>query len=166
MITRNQLIPCSAGIDKGGTRMDMWKFFNITHREHILCNPMSLEKLEQLITLMHLKPGARALDVATGKGEFLIRLAERYRQMTGTGVDFSPYCIADVNKKHQKRVADAQLHFLEMDGAKYVPETLESFDLVACIGARWIYGGHRGACKGRQESGAPRNWDGGGAPEW
>ncbi|MBS1112435.1 MAG: methyltransferase, partial [Nitrospirae bacterium] len=50
MITRNQLIPCSAGIDKGGIRMDMWKFFNITHREHILCNPMSLEKLEQLIT--------------------------------------------------------------------------------------------------------------------
>ena len=80
-------------------RMDMWKFFDITHREHILCNPMSLEKLEQLITLLPLKPGARVLDIATGKGEFLIRLAERHRQMTGTGVDFSPYCIADVHKK-------------------------------------------------------------------
>jgi len=44
--------------------MDMWKFFNITHRDHILCNPMSLEKLEQLITLLPLKPGARVLDVA------------------------------------------------------------------------------------------------------
>lgn len=59
--------------------MDMWKFFNITHREHILCNPMSLEKLEQLITLLSLKLGARVLDIATGKGEFLIRLVERYR---------------------------------------------------------------------------------------
>ncbi|HPC86940.1 MAG TPA: class I SAM-dependent methyltransferase, partial [Smithellaceae bacterium] len=122
--------------------MDMWKFFDITHRKHVLCNPMSLEKLEQLITLLPLKPGARVLDIATGKGEFLFRLAERHRQMTGTGVDFSPYCIADVRRKHQERVPDARLHFLEMDGAKYVPETPESFDLAACIGASWIYGGH------------------------
>ena len=70
--------------------MDMWKFFDITHREHILCNPMSIEKLEQLITLLPLKPGARVLDIATGKGEFLIRLAERYRQMIGIRIDFSP----------------------------------------------------------------------------
>ncbi|MEN6623184.1 MAG: class I SAM-dependent methyltransferase, partial [Smithella sp.] len=106
---------------KGGIQMDMWKFFDITHREHIIINPTSLEKLDQLITLLRLKPGARVLDIATGKGEFLIRLAERYRQMTGTGVDISPYFIADVRKKHQERVPDAQLHFLEMDGAKYVP---------------------------------------------
>jgi len=50
--------------------MDMWKFFDITHREHILCNPMSLEKLEELITLLTLKPGARVLDIATGKASF------------------------------------------------------------------------------------------------
>src|SRR5512141_794638 len=112
--------------------MDVWKFFDITHREHILCNPMSFEKLEQLITLLPLKPGARVLDLATGKGEFHIRLAERYRHMTGTGVDFSPYCIADVRKKHQERVPDAQLHCVEMHEAKYVPETLQSLDLVAC----------------------------------
>ena len=146
--------------------MDMWKFFNITHREHILCNPMSLEKLEQLITLLPLKPGARVLDIATGKGEFLIRLAERYRQMTGTGVDFSPYCIADVHKKHQERVPDAQLHFLEMDGAKYVPETPEGFDLVACIGASWIYGGHRGTLNALQKMAAPESWIVVGEPYW
>src|SRR5512142_436520 len=125
----------SDGIDKGGIRMDMWKFFNITHREHILCNPMSLEKLEQLIALLPLRPGARVLDIATGKGEFLIRLAERHPQITGIGVDSSPFCIAEVRKKHRERVPDVRLHFLEMDGAKYVPEALESFDLAACIGA-------------------------------
>jgi len=42
--------------------------------------------------------------------------------MTGTGVDISPYCLADVRKKHKERVPAAKLHFLEMDGAKYVPE--------------------------------------------
>ena len=61
--------------------MDMWKFFNITHRDHIICNPMSPEKIGQLIALLPLKPGARVLDIATGKGEFLIRLAEQYPQI-------------------------------------------------------------------------------------
>jgi SAM-dependent methyltransferase len=146
--------------------MDMWKFFNITHREHVLCNPTSLEKLEQLITLISLKPGARVLDIATGKGEFLIRLAERHRQMTGTGVDFSPYCIADVRKKKQERVPDAQLHFLEMDGAKYVPETFESFDLAACIGASWIFGGHLETLKALYKMAAPESWVVVGEPYW
>lgn len=146
--------------------MDIWKFFDITHREHIVCNPMSLEKLELLITLLPLKLGARVLDIAAGKGEFLIRLAERHREITGIGVDISPYCIADAYKKHRERVPDAQLHFLEMDGAKYVPETLESFDLVACIGASWIYGGHRGTLKALQKMAAADGWILVGEPYW
>ena len=156
----------TAGNDKGGKDMDMWKFYDITHREHILCNPMSLVKFDQLIALLTLKPGARVLDIATGKGEFLIRLAERYRQITGTGIDFSPYCIADVSRKHQERVPDAQLHFLEMDGAKYVPETPESFDLAACIGASWIYGGHQGTLSALQKMAAPGGWIVVGEPYW
>ncbi len=146
--------------------MDMWKFFNITHREHVLCNPMSPEKLEQLVALFYLQPGARVLDIACGKGEFLIRLAERYRDITGTGVDFSPYCIADVRKKHQERVPDAQLQFLEMDGAKYVPETWESFNLAACIGASWIYGGHGGTLNALRKMAAPESLIVVGEPYW
>ncbi|HEX2964872.1 MAG TPA: class I SAM-dependent methyltransferase [Syntrophorhabdaceae bacterium] len=146
--------------------MDMWKFFDITHREHVLCDPISLEKLEHLITLLNLKTGARVLDVATGKGEFLIRLAERYRQMIGTGIDLSPYCIADVRKKHQERVPDARLQFLEMDGAEYVPDTPESFDLVACIGASWIYGGHKGTLNATQKMAAAKSWIVVGEPYW
>lgn len=146
--------------------MDMWKFFNITHREHVLCNPMSLEKLDQLVALMALKPGARVLDIATGKGEFLIRLAERYPQIEETGVDVSPYCIADVRKKHQERVPGAQLRLLEMDGAKYVPEALESFDLAACIGASWIYGGHGGTLNTLRKLAAPEGWIVVGEPFW
>lgn len=146
--------------------MDMWKFFDITHREHILCNPMSLEKLDQLIALLPLKPGARVLDIATGKGEFLIRLAERYRQMTGTGIDISPHCIADVRRKHQQRVPDVRLNYLEMDGARYVPETMESHDLVACIGASWIFGGHRETLKSLQKIAAPASWIVVGEPYW
>ena len=145
--------------------MDKWKFFDIAHREHVLCNPMSVEKLEQLVALMRLRPGARVLEIATGKGEFIVRLAERYG-IEGVGVDLSPYCVADAKRKHQERVPDARLRFLEMDGADYVPEKPESFDLVACIGASWIYGGHRGTLAALKGMVAPGSWIVVGEPYW
>jgi len=43
--------------------------------------------------LLDLPRGARALDIACGKGELLVRLAERHATR-GVGVDLSPYCIA------------------------------------------------------------------------
>jgi SAM-dependent methyltransferase len=145
--------------------MDKWKFFDITHREHVLCNPMSIEKFEQLIGLLRLDQEARVLEIATGKGEFIIRLAERYG-VCGVGVDLSPYCIADARKKHSQRVPDAQLSFVEMDGADYEPEKLESFDLAACIGASWIFGGHRGTLEFLRRMTAPGGWIVVGEPYW
>jgi SAM-dependent methyltransferase len=145
--------------------VDRWKFFDITHRKHILCNPMSTEKFERLIALLSLGPGARVLEIATGKGEFIIRLAEQYG-IEGVGIDLSPYCIADATRKHQKRVPDAKLSFLQMDGADYEPEQPESFDLVACIGAGWIYGGHRGTLKALRGMAAQESWVVVGEPHW
>ena len=46
--------------------MDIWKFFDITHREHVICNPTSVEKFTELITLLRLEPGAKVLEIATG----------------------------------------------------------------------------------------------------
>ena len=145
--------------------MDMWKFFDITHREHSVCDPTSIEKLEQLVTLVRLRPDAHVLDIATGKGEFIIRLAERYG-IEGVGVDLSPCFVADVRRKHQKRVPDARLTFLEMDGADFKPEKPESFDLAACIGASWIYGGHRGTLKALERMAAQESWVVVGEPYW
>ena len=145
--------------------MDNWRFFDITHREHIVCNPTSIEKLEQLVTLMRLRPDAHVLEIATGKGEFIIRLAERYG-IEGAGIDLSPYCIADAKRKLQKRVPDARLTFLEMDGADFKPEKPVSFDLVACIGASWIYGGHRGTLKALDGMAAQESWIVVGEPYW
>ena len=145
--------------------MELWKFFDITHREHVFCNPMSVEKFEELIALLRLEPEDRVLEIATGKGEFIIRLAEQY-DIEGIGVDISPYCVSDAKKKHQQRIPDAQLSFVEMDGADYEPKARESFNLVACIGASWIYGGHRGTLKALNEMAAPGGWVIVGEPYW
>lgn len=145
--------------------MDRWKYFAITHREHVLCNPISVAKLDELIALLRLTPGARVLDIAAGKGEFIIRLAERYA-IEGTGVDLSPYFMSDAREKHSERIPAARLTFLEMDGADYMPEEPQSFDLAACLGASWIYGGHAGTLRALKELAAAGGWIVVGEPYW
>ncbi|TFG15201.1 MAG: class I SAM-dependent methyltransferase, partial [Promethearchaeota archaeon] len=66
--------------------MDFWKYYDVTHKEHLVCNPMSIEKLNELITLLALKSGSKVLEIATGKGEFLILLVEKYN-VSAIGVD-------------------------------------------------------------------------------
>ncbi len=58
------------------------------------------------------------------------------------------------------------LTFLEMDGANYKPDKPESFDLVACIGASWIYGGHKETLKALKEMATPGSWVVVGEPYW
>lgn len=125
--------------------MNPWKFFDITHRDHVICNPLSLGKLDEFVELLDLTPGARVLDIACGKGEILVRLAERYG-IEGVGVDISPYCIRDAIQKAKARVPEASLRFLEMDGAQFNAED-GSFDLAMCMGASWVFGGYRGTLR-------------------
>ena len=84
--------------------MDIWKYFDITHKKHIVFNPMSKDKLEGLFSLLDIKPNSKVLDIACGKGESLVRLAELFN-ISGTGVDISPYFIKDCKKKKNERVS-------------------------------------------------------------
>ena len=121
--------------------MDIWKFYDVTHRYHEVCNPTGRAKLDELVGLLRLNPGSAVLDIACGKGELLTRLAERY-EISGIGVDISPYCVTDAEQKLRERVPGAQIEIINMDGAEYNPDQL--FDLAMCIGASWVYKGHRG----------------------
>lgn len=121
-------------------KMDIWKFYSVTHRYHVVCNPMSIEKVDELFGLLELNPGSAVLDVACGKGEMLTRLAERYR-VSGVGIDISPYFAADAEQRFRDRVPGAQVEIFNMDGADYSADQL--FDLTMCIGASWVYKGFR-----------------------
>jgi SAM-dependent methyltransferase len=81
-------------------------------------------------------------EAACGKGELLIRLADRYR-IAGVGVDLSPYELPVARERAAARVPAANLAFVEGDAAHHAPEPA-SVDLAACLGASWIWGGHRG----------------------
>ena len=145
--------------------MDIWKFYDIRHRGLLLCNPMNEEKLERLCRLFRLERGTRALDIACGKGECLVRLAELYG-ITGVGVNISPYCIKDCLEKKRARVPEADIRFIEMDGAKYEPEHGESFDLTMCVGASWVFGGHRGSLRALSKITRPEGLIAVGEPFW
>ncbi len=124
--------------------MDIWKFFDVTHKHHVVCNPMSTAKIDELIELLKLNPEAEVLDIACGKGEMLTRLAEHYT-ITGVGVDISPFAAADAKQKLQERVPNGQIEILNMDGADYKSD--KPFDVTMCIGASWIYKGHQGTLR-------------------
>jgi len=128
-------------------KMDMWKFYSVTHRHHVICNPTSIAKVDELIGLLKLNPVSAVLDIACGKGEMLTRLAERYK-VSGVGVDISPYFVADAKRKLRDRAPGGQIEIVNMDGADYNADQL--FDLAMCIGASWIYKGYRGTLSALQ----------------
>jgi SAM-dependent methyltransferase len=145
--------------------MDMWKFFDITHRHHRICNPLTVEKLDELCALAVLSAGVRVLDIACGKAELLVRLARRY-DIKGVGVDLSPYCIRDAEEKRHRQAPGGDLEFFCLDGAEYRPEKPGSFDLAICLGASWIWEGHRGTLRALKQMTRPGGLIMAGEPFW
>jgi SAM-dependent methyltransferase len=137
--------------------MDTWKFYDITHRDHVVCNPTSVAKLDEIIGLLDLPAAPRILDIACGKGELLLRLAAKYGSgpsgegFRGVGVDISPFHIAELGDAAARRAPDADLDLLEMGGADYRAEPA-SFDLASCVGASWIFGGHAGTLRALRDA--------------
>jgi cyclopropane fatty-acyl-phospholipid synthase-like methyltransferase len=123
--------------------LDVWKFYSVREKLHVYCNPLSKERFETLLHLLCMKSNSTVLDVACGKGEFLVRLAELYH-ITGVGVDISPYFIQEAQTKAKYRVPNAPLTFTQIDAKEYKqPEDL-LFDLTSCMGATWIWNGYKG----------------------
>jgi SAM-dependent methyltransferase len=145
--------------------MDMWKFYDITHREHLICNPTSEEKLDRLVELLRLPVGVRVVDIACGKGEFLTRLAEAYGASC-VGIDLSPFFVAEAESRLRARAPGASVVFLQMDGANFEPDEVRSFTVASCIGASWIYGGYAGTLDALTRMVVPGGWVIAGEPCW
>ena len=145
--------------------MDTWKFYDITHRGHVVCNPISEEKLACLVDLLHLPAAARVADIACGKGEFLMRLVEAYG-VHGAGVDISPFFVAEAERRLRARVPQAAITFTRMDGACFKPDNPNSLALASCIGASWIFGGYAQTLDALLGMVEPDGWVIVGEPYW
>ncbi|MBN2415993.1 class I SAM-dependent methyltransferase [bacterium] len=145
--------------------MDARKFYDITHREHVVCNPTSEEKLARLVELLRLPTDAQLADIACGKGEFLIRLAEAYGAR-GMGIDISAFYLAEAEKRLKERAPGAGVTFARMDGADFRPDEPNSLDLASCMGASWIFGGHVKTLEALVRMVRPGGWVIVGEPFW
>lgn len=144
--------------------MDSWKFYDICHRDHLIYNPFSLAKLDELVTLLDLPSGARVLDIACGKAELTLRLVERY-SASGDAVDLSPFCVRDAREQARRRVPDGALVFYEQDGATFQAPP-SSYDLAICLGASWTFDGHHGTLQALQRFTKPGGQVLVGEPYW
>jgi SAM-dependent methyltransferase len=125
--------------------MDFFERMAIAHADHVFCNPLASEKVDELVGLLELSSGARVLDVATGKAEVLRRIVRRFG-CTGVGVDLSRPAIAEARALNERAGLAPAIEIIECDGARY-PAQPESFEVALCLGASWIFGGHEGTLR-------------------
>lgn len=102
-------------------------------------NPLPEHAFDTLVDLLALRPGEQSLDVGCGRGELLIRFAER-SGAGGLGIDASVEQIELARREAAARVPRAQLVFERGDAAALAPPA-ESFAAAACIGSTHALGG-------------------------
>jgi SAM-dependent methyltransferase len=103
-------------------------------------SPISAERLDNLIDLLHLPPEGTVLDMGCGKAEVLMRVLMRYA-VQGEGWDISPSLLEEAHRRATQRgLLPFRLRLHAGDGKDRVLEP-DSLDLAICVGSSHIYGG-------------------------
>jgi SAM-dependent methyltransferase len=119
--------------------MERTKFFWLSRRYHVIDNPISEAKLDQVIEALRLAPGDSVVDIASGKAEMICRIAAKYGARC-TGVEWSAYHCEEATTKVRERGLDDLVSIKQMPGEDFRAEDA-SFMASMCIGADWIFGG-------------------------
>lgn len=124
--------------------MDLPRIFTIRESSHRLHNPITPGKLAALGQALHLAPGTRVIDLASGSGEMLCTWA-RDHGVTGTGVDISTVFTEKARARAAELGVADRVTFVHDDASGFVAD--EPVDLAACVGATWIGGGVAGTAE-------------------
>ena len=141
------------GERNSGAALDHVRFSTIAHRDHVFCNPIGAEKLDRMLGLLDLTPGARVLDIGCGKGELMVRMMERY-SVAAVGVDTNPHFVKEARARAAARVPKGTLELHERDFASF-PVAPGSFVAAACIGSTHACGGYRQALRALRDAVCP-----------
>jgi SAM-dependent methyltransferase len=87
----------------------------IAHGDLELLNPLPSERLDEVLDVLALEPGATVLDLGCGKGELLRRVAARY-EIDGLGVDISAEYIEQAQRGAPKGLRFEQRDMNDVEG--------------------------------------------------
>jgi SAM-dependent methyltransferase len=121
--------------------MNFFDLVNISERYIELVNPSTPEKVLTIGQFLGLKAGSRVIDFGCGYGEVLALWAERFG-IAGIELDVREHACDRARKKMSERGLAARIEIVCMNAAEYSFEK-QAFDVAACIGASFIWGGYR-----------------------
>ena len=118
--------------------MDRFKFTTIAHRHLAICNPIASESLDASLAALELGPEDTAIDIGCGKGEALIRLAERWG-VRGVGLDVNPEFLKIAEREAARRAPSGTIAFHLTEAAPF-PAPADSYSAAICLGSTHAYG--------------------------
>ena len=125
--------------------LDPVRFSTIAHLDIAILNPVGDRTLSEVAGRLRLPARGRVLDVGCGRGEWLIRLLERYRAR-GVGIDRSALLIDDARARARLRGVEDRVDFHVAD-ARVFPIPPGTFDVAICLGATHALGLRDGALR-------------------
>ncbi len=129
------------------------KFFDlvdISERYMELVNPSTPEKILTIGKFLELKKDSRVIDFGCGYGEVLILWAEHFG-ISGIGLEIREQVCDRAKKKITERGYANSIEIICMNAAEYSYEK-NSFDVAACIGASFIWGGYTPTIDGMRDA--------------
>jgi SAM-dependent methyltransferase len=133
--------------------MDRFELYNISEDFMELINPLSPEKIIKVGKFLGLKEGDKVIDFGCGFGEVLVLWAEAFG-IGGIGIDIREHACERAKKKIEERGLSERIEIVCCNGADYSFEK-EAFDVAACIGASFIWGGFKQAIQGMKDAVPP-----------
>jgi SAM-dependent methyltransferase len=112
--------------------MDPYKFSAIAHATHRFHNPISLDKLESVLSLLDFGPDDRLIDFGCGNAEMLAMLLSR-SGAAGVGVERSPRAIEAARQNTVGRVPAGRLTLIEGD-ARAAADDASGYALALHVG--------------------------------